>query len=78
MRKRRAIARLIAERFERRHLHLIGWDSEYWIAVVNTERDVAQVSFAEGTAAFAETMRANVPNGHTPFRRAYIWVIDEG
>jgi hypothetical protein len=40
--------------------------------VVKTERDVAQVSFEEGTAAFAETMRANVPNGDTPFRRAQL------
>jgi hypothetical protein len=47
--------------------------------VAKTERDVAQVSFEEGTAAFAETMRANVPNGDTPLRRVkvdYVRVVD--
>ena len=47
--------------------------------MAKTERDVAQVSFEEGTAAFAETMRSNVPNGDTPLRRVkvdYVRVAD--
>jgi site-specific DNA recombinase len=56
------------------------------VAVVKSERDIAQVSFdravaemkpetrisEEKIATFVEVMRKNVMSGDTPFRRAYI------
>ena len=62
------------------------------VAVVKSERDIAQVSFdravaemkpetrisEEKIATFVEVMRENVMSGDTPFRRAYIRsIIDQ-